>query len=623
MASPFSLNLAPLSPELQKRAEVELRETPEIVAAAILELRELVENDDTIYFKTDDKILIMYLRPCKFYAKSAYELMKRIAAFREKHKDILENLLPSDERTAFTEYGVVTVLKDRDHKGRRVLVVNSGSAWDPSKVTTDQLFRMFYLIHEAALLEEETQVNGVVVIMDYDGLGMKQVKCLTPAFSMKLLGFIQEAMPLRLKEVHMVKQPFVFNMVWQIFKPFIKEKLKNRIHFHGSKMASLHKFIPPTHLPKDYDGVLPAINYSGKEWYPVIEEHIEHIKMLNRNWHVMPICVETDNDGVPFVTLGSHQLRLDLEEISGEFEERAKTELLETPERIQEGLKKFRELINAEKGLNLPIDDDKFLLKFLRPFKCNAEQAFKMMKKFYRFKVKNPKYGGLHVTPEGVRHVFDSEVFMFLPTRSLYGGRIMIINAGTKWKPKEVPLVDMFRSIMVSIEIAMMEPKTQVGGANVIIDLEGLSLTHVYQFSPSMAKLIVDWVQPTWLQECAPVRLRGIHIINQPYLFSMLYALFKPFLGEYLKKRLSFHGTDYKSLCDKIGESSLPRKFAGTADIPDYPGSIFSEMLFYYQNKFQDFYNYGYIAELNDIQLTSDESVKSNGTSIKTCSKAG
>lgn len=64
-----------------------------------------------------------------------------------------------------------------------------------------------------------------------------------------------------------------------------------------------------------------------------------------------------------------------------------------------------------------------------------------------------------------------------------------------KWKPKEVTLVDMFRSIMVAIEIAMMEPKTQVGGVNVIIDLEGLSLTHVYQFSPSMAKLIVDWVQ--------------------------------------------------------------------------------------------------------------------------------
>ncbi|KAL1500884.1 hypothetical protein ABEB36_006306 [Hypothenemus hampei] len=278
----FTLNLEPLSAELQQRAAEELRETPEIVAEALVELRQLLQNDTSIYFKSDDdKILFIYLRPCKFYAKSAYALMQRIAAFREKHKNILANLLPEDEKIAFTQHNVVNVLKDRDHKGRRVLIVNCGGTWDPAKVTTDQLLRIFYLIHEAALVEEETQVNGVIVIMDYNGLGMKQVKALTPAFSMKLLSFIQDAMPLRLKEVHMVKQPFVFNMVWQIFKPFIREKLKNRIHFHGSKMASLHKFVPPTHLPKDYDGLLPEINYGGKEWYPVIEQQVEHIKLLN------------------------------------------------------------------------------------------------------------------------------------------------------------------------------------------------------------------------------------------------------------------------------------------------------------------------------------------------------
>lgn len=282
MPSPFDLDLSPPDEELQAVAAKELRETPEVVAAALAELRELLKNDDKIYFRTDDdKVLIMYLRPCKFYAKSAYELMKRIADFREKYKSILNNLIPEDEKTAFTEYDVVNVLKDRDHKGRRVLIVHCGAIWDPSKVTTDQIFRMFYLIHEAALLEEETQIKGVVVIMDYDGLGMKQVKSLTPSFSLKLLGFIQDAMPLRLKEVHMVKQPFVFNMVWQVFKPFIKEKLKTRIHFHGSKMPSLHKFIPPTHLPGDYDGLLPAIDYSGKEWYPVLDSHVDHIKMMN------------------------------------------------------------------------------------------------------------------------------------------------------------------------------------------------------------------------------------------------------------------------------------------------------------------------------------------------------
>ncbi|XP_066142218.1 alpha-tocopherol transfer protein-like isoform X2 [Euwallacea fornicatus] len=330
----------------------------------------------------------------------------------------------------------------------------------------------------------------------------------------------------------------------------------------------------------------------------------------------MPVCVETDEKGSPFVTLGPYQLRLELENISGEFEEKARTELLETPERLQQGLERLRELIKVDKGLSLPVEDDKFLTKFLRPFKCNAEQSFKIMRKFYKFKLKYPKYGGVCVTPEGVRHVFDSEVFVFLPTRSKSGGRIMIINAGSKWKPKEVTLEYMFKSIMVAIEIAMMEPKTQVGGVNVILNMEGLSMSHVCQFSPSMAKLIVDWVQ-----ECAPVRLRGLHVVNQPYLFNMLYALFKPLLGEHLKKMLSFHGKDFKSLCDKIGSDSLPPYFGGNAKFPEYPGSIFSDMLFYYQHEFKEFQTYGYFTESKDCDLMASHNGKN--TVINTCGQPG
>lgn len=43
------------------------------------------------------------------------------------------------------------------------------------------------------------------------------------------VAHFQEAMPLRLKEVHIVKQPFIFNVVWKVFQPFIREKLKSRV----------------------------------------------------------------------------------------------------------------------------------------------------------------------------------------------------------------------------------------------------------------------------------------------------------------------------------------------------------------------------------------------------------
>jgi hypothetical protein len=47
------------------------------------------------------------------------------------------------------------------------------------------------MIHLAAMLEPETQVRGVVVILDFENLSMKQIRQLTPSFSIRLLSFIQ------------------------------------------------------------------------------------------------------------------------------------------------------------------------------------------------------------------------------------------------------------------------------------------------------------------------------------------------------------------------------------------------------------------------------------------------
>lgn len=155
--------------------------------------------------------------------------LRRIAEFKRDYHEVLKNLMPEDEKQAFVENDVVNVLTNLDQDGRRVLIVHCGSIWDTKKVSADQLFRIFYLIHLAALVEESSQVRGVVVIMDFDGLGMSQVRALSPSWSKRLLTFIQEAMPLRLKQVHMVNQPFIFKLVWALFQPFVQKKLSQRV----------------------------------------------------------------------------------------------------------------------------------------------------------------------------------------------------------------------------------------------------------------------------------------------------------------------------------------------------------------------------------------------------------
>lgn len=97
-------------------------------------------------------------------------------------------------------------------------------------------------------------------------------------------------------------------------------------------------------------------------------------------------------------------------------------------------------MISDEGDLHVPLDDDTYLMKFLRPARFNPDNAFKVMRRFYRFKVKYPKYG-TNITPHAIRHVFDNEVFWFIPSRTPSGARIMAINSGCKYDYQETTTI--------------------------------------------------------------------------------------------------------------------------------------------------------------------------------------
>lgn len=51
----------------------------------------------------------------------------------------------------------------------------------------------------------------------------------------------------------------------------------------------------------------------------------------------------------------------------------------------------------------------------------------------------------------------------------------------------------------MGLEGAMKEPTTQVYGVIVIFDMKGLSLSQVMQFTPSYAKMVIEWIQVSFI----------------------------------------------------------------------------------------------------------------------------
>ncbi|KAF4526187.1 hypothetical protein B566_EDAN001870 [Ephemera danica] len=235
------------------------------------------------------------------------------------------------------------------------------------------------------------------------------------------------------------------------------------------------------------------------------------------------------------LTIGNFELRFEEdEELDAEYAEIAERELRETPDVRAAAIERLRELLLADEKLHFPTEEESRLLIFLRPCKFYPESAYQLIQRYYQFRLTNPKvYKDL--TPKNESNVFQQGILSVIPRRDQHGRRILLLEAG---------------------------------------DEAGLSLNHVMQFTPSFARAVI-----TWVQSCLPVRFKAVHIVNQPYIFNMVFAIFKPFMQEKLRNRIHLHGTDRKSLLKHIDAEALPVRYGGTLDIPEVPSTTWHELM--------------------------------------------
>lgn len=100
-------------------------------------------------------------------------------------------------------------------------------------------------------------INGAVFVMDMRGTVLGHMGKLNLVAIKKYAYYIQEALPIRLKAIHIINALPLIDRVLAMIKPFIKAEILALVHVHP-KMDTFHKFIPKKLMPKDYDGDAPS-----------------------------------------------------------------------------------------------------------------------------------------------------------------------------------------------------------------------------------------------------------------------------------------------------------------------------------------------------------------------------
>lgn len=101
--------------------------------------------------------------------------------------------------------------------------------WDPSVISLDDVFLTTLLIGEEMIRSEKTQIHGTVVIQDLKGLQVSHARQFSFAQIKKCIAVLQGAFPAKFKAIHVVNQPYVYDVLLAIAKPFLSRKLMTRV----------------------------------------------------------------------------------------------------------------------------------------------------------------------------------------------------------------------------------------------------------------------------------------------------------------------------------------------------------------------------------------------------------
>ncbi|CAN7992881.1 unnamed protein product, partial [Ixodes hexagonus] len=183
--------------------------------------------------------------------------------------------------------------------------------------------------------------------------------------------------------------------------------------------------------------------------------------------------------------------------------------------------------------------DQSFLVKFLRCRKYSVEATMQTIRKYFRMRHDNPDiFEGLLPTRVNFDAVFGARLATLLSDKDPLGRCICTVKPGA-WNSDICPLNDFVRATLLIGEHVLLDPQTQVAGAVAVVDMKGLHLHHVRHYTPLFIKRIIHIVQ-----ECYPIRVKGVYVVNNPPLFELLYTVARPFLKTKIAQRVSLYRQD-------------------------------------------------------------------------------
>lgn len=221
--------------------------------------------------------------------------------------------------------------------------------------------------------------------------------------------------------------------------------------------------------------------------------------------------------------------------LNPELAKKAREELFEVPERLNEDILALRTWLAKSPHIKSRTDDQ-FLVTFLRGCKHSLERAKEKLDMNYTIRTVMPEISrNRNPFDEKTAAIIRRGGCLPLPNTETPGSpRIVLVRPGVN-DPANCNIHDIFRVNMMFSDIMFREDDNLVVAGQIgILDVSNITMAHVLQMNPTFVKKIT-----TMMQDATPLRFKGMHYINVSPIFETVFNMFKTFLNEKNRSRVS------------------------------------------------------------------------------------
>ncbi|XP_045179350.2 alpha-tocopherol transfer protein-like [Mercenaria mercenaria] len=251
-----------------------------------------------------------------------------------------------------------------------------------------------------------------------------------------------------------------------------------------------------------------------------------------------------------------------------EGKKKAKEELHELNDKdTQIAVETLRQWVVDQDWLKSPTDFA-FLLRFLRVRKFSQLGARETLENYWKGRTNSPEwFRDADPADELTQEILKTGCYQCPLKYDKMGRRVVLL----KFSVLTVDLINQwtldkfYKAYFLVYEWLMLDERVQVYGTVCIADYTDITLPLLMAITnPDVAKKAV-----VFYNKALPMRLKAIHMYNEPAFIDVLMAIFNPFLRQKIKDRFITHGKSFVKIYESVGMDILPDEY-----LPDeYKGS--------------------------------------------------